>query len=56
MWDAVTGRELGQLKGHKDSVSGLALSADGKILASASWDGTVKLWDILPASARTTAK
>ena len=33
------------LRGHTDWVYGLALSADGTQLASASGDGTVKLWN-----------
>jgi tricorn protease-like protein len=33
------------LKGHKSSVTSLAYSPDGKLLASGSDDDTVKLWD-----------
>ncbi len=34
------------LKGHTNMVKGLAWSPDGKLLATGSWDYTIKLWDI----------
>jgi WD40 repeat protein len=33
------------LRGHADSVTGVAFSPDGKRLATASWDYTAKVWD-----------
>src|SRR5258707_883200 len=33
------------LRGHSDSVTALVSSPNGGLLASASWDNTIKLWD-----------
>lgn len=33
-------------KGHTGRVSGLTFFGDGRMLASCSWDGTVRLWDV----------
>jgi WD40 repeat protein len=44
--DPRTDRELAFLSGHKDGVYNLAFAPDGKTLATASWDGTTKLWRI----------
>ena len=33
------------LKGHTDRVTSVAFTTDGKILASCSYDGTVRVWD-----------
>lgn len=39
--------------GHTDSVSSLAFSNDGQLLASGSFDGLVKIWDALGNLKRT---
>ena len=44
MWDAGTGREARRFTGHKQMVSGLALS--GGSLLSSSHDQTVRVWDV----------
>lgn len=35
-----------ELGAHKGKVQGLALSPDGELVASASWDGTIGLWPL----------
>jgi WD40 repeat protein len=42
---AIAQPESVTIKAHDDMVCGLALSGDGKTLASGSFDKTVKLWD-----------
>ncbi len=45
-YDAGNGGLVANLAGHSDWVYGVAVSPDGKFLASGSADGTVKLWNI----------
>jgi WD40 repeat protein len=42
--EAGTGKAILTLEGHTDGIRGLAFSADGRLLASASQDNTLKLW------------
>jgi len=47
LWDARTGNELRQLKGHRSPINGLSFAADGKKLASiGSWERTIRLWNV----------
>ena len=38
--------ELRTLAGHSASVNGVAVTADGRRAVSASWDNTLKVWDL----------
>ena len=44
--DTSSGKVRRRLEGHTNFVYGLAVSPDGKTLASASADGTTLLWDL----------
>lgn len=46
LWHPPNHKRAAVLKGHTMAVSGLATSSDGKLLASASFDGTVKVWQL----------
>jgi len=49
LWDMETRQPIGQpLSGHADSVFSVALSPDGKTLASGGYDSYIILWDIDP--------
>jgi WD40 repeat protein len=41
-----SGREIEQLKGHTQTVRGVAFTRDGRFAVSGSDDGTVRVWDV----------
>jgi WD40 repeat protein len=64
IWDVATTQERASLRGHKGPVHSVALSGDGKILASGGgggWDGEykssseeLKLWEVATAQERAS--
>lgn len=46
VWSVKTGRLTDKLAGHEGPVAGLAFSPSGPLLASASWDHTLRTWDV----------
>lgn len=56
VWDAKSGKPGISLMGHNDNVEALALSKDGKFLASGSKDTTVKIWDLAAGKETQTLK
>ena len=47
--DAATGSVLRNFEGHENSVTSVAFSPEGDMVASGSWDGTILLWDLTSA-------
>jgi WD40 repeat protein len=48
LWDVETGEEQPARTGHTDHILSLSLHPGGRLAATASWDGTVRLWDTRP--------
>jgi len=46
VWSLQTGKLLDVLAGHTGPLSGLSFAAGASLLASSSWDKTVRLWDV----------
>ncbi|MDF1512348.1 MAG: BTAD domain-containing putative transcriptional regulator [Anaerolineae bacterium] len=54
VWDSVTGQELVALERHTSGMSDATWSPNGKLLATASSDGTIHVWDVASGKAILT--
>lgn len=53
LFDVTTGSPIRTLRGHRDQVFSVAFSPDGQKLASGTWSGNIRLWDIKRGRAQT---
>jgi WD40 repeat protein len=50
IWDVATATERALLTGNTDTVTGVAIAPDGTWLATTSYDGTARIWDLATAA------
>src|SRR5690606_11418929 len=46
VFSLTTGKQLDELAGHEAPISAVKFAPAGNVLASASWDGTIRLWNL----------
>eukprot|EP00963_Diacronema_lutheri_P001437 scaffold86_cov338-Pavlova_lutheri.AAC.100 len=53
VWSVKSGRLLEVLAGHEGPLSGMQFSISNSLLASTSWDKTLRIWDVFEGKGRT---
>ena len=53
IWNLQTGKLLDIMTGHEGPICDLTFQSSGGVLASASWDGTVRFWDLYKGNVAT---
>jgi len=55
LWDAASGKPLGEPMKHEDVINSAQFSPDGQRIVTASWDKTARLWNAASGHALTEA-
>ena len=55
-WQRQMHQELKTLRGHRGALSSVAFSPDGERIATASYDGTAKVWDVQSGKVQLTCQ
>jgi hypothetical protein len=55
VWDAATGKALGQPMKHDGPVNAAQFSPEGQRVVTASYDGTARVWDVLTITTKDSA-
>jgi WD40 repeat protein len=54
LWDPATGEQRALLRGHPKPIRSLAISPDGRLLATGDEGGAVRIWELPGGALRAT--